>query len=114
MRESKPRPEQSGILQIQRSSNSLPIASHGTVSRSEPPSCGYVCSKGSKRRTYAMSDLPVETTPGVAAPAHEAARGQIVYITEHGERLAAIVPAAVAAGRGGLSPPDPPGVVSSF
>ena len=44
-----------------------------------------------------MSDLPVETTPGVAAPAHEAARGQIVYITEHGERLAAIVPAAVAA-----------------
>jgi antitoxin (DNA-binding transcriptional repressor) of toxin-antitoxin stability system len=44
-----------------------------------------------------MSDLPVETTPGVAAPAHEAARGQIVYITEHGERVAAIVPAAVAA-----------------
>jgi hypothetical protein len=34
-----------------------------------------------------MSDLPVETTPGVAAPAHDAARGRIVYITEHGERL---------------------------
>ena len=44
-----------------------------------------------------MSDLPVETTPGVAAPAHEAARGRIVYITEHGERVAAIVPAAIAA-----------------
>ena len=44
-----------------------------------------------------MSDVPVETTPGVAAPAHEAARGRIVYITEHGERVAAIVPAAIAA-----------------
>jgi len=52
----------------------------------------------------AMSDLPVETTPGVAAPAHEAARGQIVYITEHGERVAAIVPAAVAAELERLSP----------
>ena len=51
-----------------------------------------------------MSDLPVETTPGVAAPAHEAARGQIVYITEHGERVAAIVPAAVAAELERLSP----------
>jgi hypothetical protein len=37
-----------------------------------------------------MSDVPVESTPGVAAPAHEAARGQIVYITEHGERLARV------------------------
>ena len=53
-----------------------------------------------------MSDLPVETTPGVAAPAHEAARGQIVYITEHGERLAAIVPAAVAAELERLSPAE--------
>ena len=42
-----------------------------------------------------MSDLAVENTPAVAASAHEAARGQVVYITEHGERLAAIVPAAI-------------------
>ena len=55
-----------------------------------------------------MSDLPVETTPGVAAPAHEAARGQIVYITEHGERVAAIVPAAVAAELERLSPGELP------
>jgi len=39
--------------------------------------------------------LEVESVPEVAASAHEAARGQIIYITEHGERLAAIVPASV-------------------
>jgi len=53
-----------------------------------------------------VSDLPVETTPGVAAPAHEAARGRIVYITEHGERVAAIVPAAIAAELERLSPDE--------
>jgi antitoxin (DNA-binding transcriptional repressor) of toxin-antitoxin stability system len=53
-----------------------------------------------------MSDLPVETTPGVAAPAHEAARGRVVYITEHGERVAAIVPAAIAAELERLSPDE--------
>jgi len=44
-----------------------------------------------------MSELPVEDTPGVAEPAHEAARGQVVYITEHGQRIAAIVPPGMAA-----------------
>jgi antitoxin (DNA-binding transcriptional repressor) of toxin-antitoxin stability system len=44
-----------------------------------------------------MSELALENTPDVAASAHEAARGQIVYITEHGERVAAIIPATVAA-----------------
>jgi len=43
------------------------------------------------------SDLAVEDAPNVASSAHEAARGQVVYITEHGQRLAAIVPASVAA-----------------
>lgn len=43
-----------------------------------------------------MSELPVEDTSGVADAAHEAARGEVIYITEHGERLAAIVPAEVA------------------
>ena len=53
-----------------------------------------------------MSDLPVETTPGVAAPAHEAARGRIVYITENGEPVAAIVPAAIASELERLSPDE--------
>jgi antitoxin Phd len=53
-----------------------------------------------------MSDLAVENTPAVAASAHEAARGQVVYITEHGERLAAIVPAAIAAELERLSPDE--------
>jgi antitoxin (DNA-binding transcriptional repressor) of toxin-antitoxin stability system len=43
-----------------------------------------------------ISDLAAETVPAVAASAHEAARGQVVYITEHGQRLAAIVPAEFA------------------
>jgi antitoxin (DNA-binding transcriptional repressor) of toxin-antitoxin stability system len=44
-----------------------------------------------------MTELPLESTPDVAAPAHEAARGQVVYITERGERVAAIVPPSMAA-----------------
>jgi antitoxin (DNA-binding transcriptional repressor) of toxin-antitoxin stability system len=44
-----------------------------------------------------MSDLAVETTPAVAESAHEAARGQVIRITEHGELIAAIVPPAIAA-----------------
>ena len=39
-----------------------------------------------------VSDLAVESAPDVAVAAHEAARGQIVYITEHGNRVAGIVP----------------------
>jgi antitoxin (DNA-binding transcriptional repressor) of toxin-antitoxin stability system len=61
-----------------------------------------------------MSDVPVESMPGVAAPAHEAARGQIVYITEHGERLAAIVPAAIAAELERLSPDEVAGLLEDF
>ena len=53
-----------------------------------------------------MSDLAVENAPDVAAPAHEAARGQVIRITEHGELIAAIVPAAVAAMLERLSPDD--------
>jgi hypothetical protein len=51
-----------------------------------------------------MSELPVEASPDVADAAHEAARGQVVYLTEHGQRLAAIVPARFAAALEGLSP----------
>lgn len=53
-----------------------------------------------------MSDLAVENTPAVAAPAHEAARGQVIRITEHGELIAAIVPPAIAAMLERLSPDD--------
>jgi mRNA interferase RelE/StbE len=44
-----------------------------------------------------MSDLTVESAPDVAAAAHQAASGQVVYITEHGNRLAGIVPLELAA-----------------
>lgn len=43
-----------------------------------------------------MSELAVENAPAVAASAHEAASGQVIRITEHGELIAAIVPAAIA------------------
>ncbi len=44
-----------------------------------------------------MSELPLDDGPGISAAARDAARGHIVYLTEHGERLAAIVPAEFAA-----------------
>ena len=50
-----------------------------------------------------MSEMPVDAAPGFADAAHEAARGQVVYLTERGERLAAIVPAEFAAALEGMS-----------
>ena len=44
-----------------------------------------------------MSELPIEDTPAVADAAHEAARGEVIYITDRGERIAAIVPPGIAA-----------------
>lgn len=45
-----------------------------------------------------MSEVPLESTPDLSAAAHDAAdRGRVVYLTEQGQRLAAIVPAEVAA-----------------
>jgi hypothetical protein len=44
-----------------------------------------------------VSELPIEEAPAVADAAHEAAGGKVVYITEGGQRLAAIVPADYAA-----------------
>ena len=44
-----------------------------------------------------MTELPLDDAPGdVAAAARDASRGHVVYLTEHGERLAVIVPAALA------------------
>ena len=53
-----------------------------------------------------MSELPVDGTPGVASAARDAARGHLVYLTEHGERLAAIVPAEFAEALEGMSEED--------
>ena len=39
-----------------------------------------------------MSELPVEESPAVAGAARQAARGQVIHITEGGQRIAAIVP----------------------
>jgi antitoxin (DNA-binding transcriptional repressor) of toxin-antitoxin stability system len=46
---------------------------------------------------WTVSDLAVESAPAVAEPAREAASGEVIYITEHGERIAGIVPADLAA-----------------
>jgi antitoxin (DNA-binding transcriptional repressor) of toxin-antitoxin stability system len=51
-----------------------------------------------------MSELPLEDAPGVSGAAHDAARGRVVYLTEHGERVAAIVPPEFAAELEHLSP----------
>jgi hypothetical protein len=52
-----------------------------------------------------MSELPLDEAPrAVSDAAHDAARGQVVYLTEHGQRLAAIVPAELAAELESLSP----------
>ena len=51
-----------------------------------------------------MSELPLDDGPDISAAAHQAARGHIVYLTEHGERLAAIVPAEFAAALEGMTP----------
>ncbi|HUZ24349.1 MAG TPA: hypothetical protein VMV07_11370 [Streptosporangiaceae bacterium] len=53
-----------------------------------------------------MSELPVDTDPAFSAAAHGASKGQVVYLTEHGERLAAIVPAEYAAALEGLTPEE--------
>jgi len=52
-----------------------------------------------------MSEIPLERAPSdVAAAARDAARGMVVYLTEHGQRLAAIVPAELAAELENLTP----------
>ena len=51
------------------------------------------------------SEIPLEeASRQVTDAAHVAARGQVVYLTEHGERLAAIVPAELAAELESLTP----------
>ncbi len=55
----------------------------------------------------AMGEIPLDQAPDdVAAAAHDAARGKVVYLTEHGQRLAAIVPAELAAELENLTPEE--------
>jgi antitoxin (DNA-binding transcriptional repressor) of toxin-antitoxin stability system len=52
-----------------------------------------------------MSEIPLDEVPrDVSDAAHDAARGRVVYLTEHGARLAAIVPAELAAELEHLTP----------
>lgn len=52
-----------------------------------------------------MGEIPLEEVPReVIDAARDAARGQVVYLTEHGKRLAAIVPAELAAELEDLTP----------
>jgi len=61
-------------------------------------SCAYI---------RGVREIPLDQAPSeIAAAARAAARGQIVYLTEHGERLAAIVPPEFAAEMEDLSPDE--------
>jgi antitoxin (DNA-binding transcriptional repressor) of toxin-antitoxin stability system len=52
-----------------------------------------------------MSEIPLDEVPrDVSDAARDAARGRVVYLTEHGARLAAIVPAELAAELEHLTP----------
>jgi antitoxin (DNA-binding transcriptional repressor) of toxin-antitoxin stability system len=54
-----------------------------------------------------MSELPLDNASSdVTAAAHDASRGQVVYLTEHGQRVAAIVPASLAAELERLTPAE--------
>jgi len=59
---------------------------------------------GSAAYLEIMSELPLDDGSDISAAAHEAARGHVVYLTEHGERLAAIVAAEFAAALEGMTP----------
>ncbi len=61
-------------------------------------SCAYI---------RGVREIPLDQAPSeIAAAARAAARGQIVYLTEDGERLAAIVPPEFAAEMEDLSPDE--------
>lgn len=44
-----------------------------------------------------MSEQPLEDVPDLADLVHQVREGEVIYLTEHGERTVAIVPARVAA-----------------
>jgi antitoxin (DNA-binding transcriptional repressor) of toxin-antitoxin stability system len=54
-----------------------------------------------------MSELAIEDRPVLSHDvAQQAARGQVVYLTDHGHRVAAIVPARIAAELERMSPDE--------
>ena len=54
-----------------------------------------------------MREIPLNEAPReIAAVARAAARGEIVYLTEDGQRLAAVVPPELAAELEDLSPEE--------
>ena len=60
-----------------------------------------------------MREIPLDEAPReIAAVARAAARGEIVYLTEDGERLAAVVPPELAAEMEGLSPEEVLGLLA--
>jgi antitoxin (DNA-binding transcriptional repressor) of toxin-antitoxin stability system len=65
----------------------------------------FAAREGALAYSGGVGEIPLEDVPReVTDAAHDAARGQVVYLTEHGERLAAIVPAELAAELENLTP----------
>src|ERR1700722_8756383 len=80
-----------------------------TLSSARTPVPAYLPGKSrntTKGDDQGMSELAIEQTPDVADAAREAAGGQVVYITERGQRVAGIIPADLAATLEGLSADD--------
>jgi antitoxin (DNA-binding transcriptional repressor) of toxin-antitoxin stability system len=62
-----------------------------------------------------MTEFPLDDGPDdVAAAAHDAARGHVIYLTEHGERLAVIVPAELGPQLERLSPDELADLLEDF
>ncbi len=61
-----------------------------------------------------MSELPLEELPDVVPAAYEAASGRVTWFTMHGERIAAIVPAELAAELDRLSPQELTDLLEDF
>jgi hypothetical protein len=65
----------------------------------------FVAGKGALAYSGRAGEIPLEEVPReVTDAAHDAACCQVVCLTEHGERLAAIVPAELAAELENLTP----------
>jgi hypothetical protein len=60
-----------------------------------------------------VREIPLDEAPGaIAAAARAAAHGQIIYLTEDGQRLAAVVPPEFAAELEDLSPEEVLGLLA--
>jgi antitoxin (DNA-binding transcriptional repressor) of toxin-antitoxin stability system len=63
--------------------------------------------RANQRTVRAVREIPVEQVPEeIAAAAQAAAGGEIVYLTQDGERLAAIVPSGYAVELEDLAPDE--------